>query len=157
MDALDKFKAVLTTVFAFLCGLLGYLSVPVLIMVVCNITDYVTAIMAAPNRGQKVSSDIGAKGIKKKVSMWLLVFVGFMLDVMIDYASSSAGITIPAKMVVALFVCIWIICNEMISILENISDMGVPVPAFLRKLIKYIKKQTEEKADVTSKGSDKND
>ena len=38
---------------------------------------------------------------------------------------------------------IWLVLNECISILENISEIGVPLPAFLMKLIEKLKKTVE--------------
>lgn len=48
------------------------------------------------------------------------------------------------KMVVAM----WLICNEIISILENIQDMGVKIPAFLQPLVKHIRSQVEEQINT---------
>lgn len=61
---------------ATLSSLLGVLYVPVILMVLCNVIDYITAILAAIYNGEKVSSARGIQGIIKKVSMWLLVVVG---------------------------------------------------------------------------------
>lgn len=145
---MDKIKLALSSVFSFIVGIFGALAIPILLMVSCNFVDYVTGIMAAPRRGQKITSKIGLQGIKKKIGLWLLVIVGAMLDALIGYATESVGLTIPVKLVIGCFVCIWIICNEMLSILENLRDIGVPLPAFLTKLIKYVKSQTEKTADV---------
>ena len=42
----------------------------------------------------------------------------------------------------------WLICNEIISILENIQDMGVNIPAFLQPLVKHIGSQVEEQINI---------
>jgi phage-related holin len=49
---------------------------------------------------------------------------------------------------VACFVALWLICNEIISILENIADIGVDLPPFLLKIVKNLKSQVESKADL---------
>lgn len=144
---MDKIKLGLSTVFGFLTGIFGALTVPIIIMVSCNAIDYITGIMAAPKRGKEISSKIGWKGIKKKIGMWLLVIVGVLLDVIISYASENVGFKLPGHLIIGCFVCIWIICNEMLSILENLKDM-IPLPAFMSKIIKYIKSQTEQSADI---------
>lgn len=46
---------------------------------------------------------------------------------------------------------VWIICNEIISILENIKDIGAPVPPFLLPLLKNLKSQVEEVAKTEEK------
>lgn len=78
----------------------------------------------------------------------LLVVVGAVIDQLLLYASQTAGITLPFTFLVACIVAIWIICNEIISILENIKDMGVAIPAFLLPIVEHVKSQVEDKADI---------
>ena len=49
---------------------------------------------------------------------------------------------------IACVVAVWLILNEIISILENLKDIGVPMPDFLVKMTKNLKSQIEAKADV---------
>ena len=149
MNNINTIKAFITGIGAFLSALLGTLYIPVLLMVACNIIDYATGLMAAKYRtDNKISSYKSIKGIQKKVSMWLLVVVGAILDQLIKYATVSVGIALPITFLVACVVAVWIICNEIISILENIIDIGVDVPKFLLPLVKNIKSQTEHIADT---------
>ena len=124
-------KAFFTGLFALISSMLGILTVPVLLMVACNVLDYATGLMASTYRSQDINSYKSIRGIMKKVCMWLLVVVGAVIDQLLLYASQTAGITLPFTFLVACIVAIWIICNEIISILENIKDMGVAIPAFL--------------------------
>lgn len=75
--------------------------------------------------------------------MWLLVVVGAIIDEVLAYTSVTLGIAMPFTFLVACIVAIWIICNEIISILENMLDIGVDIPAFLLPMIKNIKRQAE--------------
>ena len=84
----------------------------------------------------------------KKVCMWLLVVVGAVIDELLLYASQTAGIILPFTFLVACIVAIWIICNEIISILENIKDMGVAIPGFLVPIVEHVKTQVEEKTNI---------
>ena len=149
MNNINTIKAFITGIGAFLSALLGTLYIPVLLMVACNIIDYATGLMAAKYRtDNKISSYKSIKGIQKKVSMWLLVVVGAILDQLIKYATVSVGIALPITFLVACVVAVWIICNEIISILENIIDIGVDVPKFLLPIVKNIKSQAEHIADT---------
>lgn len=76
--------------------------------------------------------------------MWLLVVVGGVLDWIITYAAENAGINIGVSFVVACVVCVWLMVNEIISILENMTDIGVKFPPFLLKLAQHIKAKSEE-------------
>lgn len=86
-----------------------------------------------------------------KVCMWLLVVVGAVIDQLLLYASQTVGVTLPFTFLVACIVAIWIICNEIISILENIKDMGVTIPAFLIPLVTHVKSQVEDKVNMDNK------
>lgn len=155
MNNINTIKGVVTAIAALLSALLGTLYVPVLLMVLCNIIDYATGLMAAKNRPDGgISSYRSIKGIKKKVSMWLLVVVGAILDQLLLYASQTIGIKIPVTFLIACVVAIWIICNEIISILENMIDIGIQIPSFLLPLVKNIKSQTEHIAGSDQKESE---
>lgn len=151
----EHFKRILTTVGSVLSSLLGILYVPVMLMVLCNIIDYATGLMAAKYRKENtISSYKSFKGIAKKVSMWLLVVVGAIVDELIKYAVQTVGITVPFTFLIACVVAVWIVCNELISILENIKDIGVNIPRFLLPLVKNIKSQTEQAVDIEDKESE---
>lgn len=165
MDEINGLKAGITAVFSFIVAILGVLYIPVLLMVACNIIDYITGLMAVSSRKDELSSYRSIKGIMKKVCMWLLVVVGAIVDELIKYASQTVGIDIPVKFLIGCVVAIWIICSELISILENIIDIGVPLPPFLMPLIHMIQKKTEEaihendksEADIIQPGKKKTD
>lgn len=140
-------KVFFTGVFALISSMLGVLTVPVLLMVACNVLDYATGLMASTYRSH-INSYKSIRGIMKKVCMWLLVVVGAVIDQLLLYASQTAGITLPFAFLVACIVAIWIICNEIISILENIKDMGVAIPAFLLPIVEHVKSQVEDKANI---------
>lgn len=77
----------------------------------CNIIDYATGIFASKYRNQPVDSYKGFRGIAKKVSMWLLVVVGAIVDQLLKYAAATIGITMPITFLIACVVAIWIICS----------------------------------------------
>jgi len=144
-------KTVTVAISAFFAGLtawLGTLAIPVYILVGCNMIDYLTGIMASRKRGEKVSSEIGILGILKKICQWILVIVGWMLDVIIENCVKAAIPGFDVPVVVALFVAFWLVANEMLSILENIDCIGVPIPNFLRKVITYLLHSTEKEAEA---------
>lgn len=58
---------------------------------------------------------------------------------------TAANITVNYNMWFGLLVAVWLIINEMISILENLSKLGVPIPEFLTKIIKRLKNSAERK------------
>ncbi|MDE7267276.1 MAG: phage holin family protein [Lachnospiraceae bacterium] len=149
---MDKIKTVLIVVISAIMNLLGILAIPVFLMVGCNMIDYITGLMASKYREEQISSYKGMRGIIKKVCMWLLVIVGAMIDVLVKYAASTMGLNIQIPFIVATLVAVWIVVNEIISILENIIDIGVELPPFLLPIVKRIKKEVEEVGDDKEKG-----
>lgn len=154
MEQANYIKAFFATIFGFLSSLLGALAIPVILMVASNIIDYMSGLMATPYRDEDINSYKSIRGIFKKICMWLLVVVGAIIDQMLLYASDVTGINMPFKFLVACIVALWIVCNEIISILENIQDMGVNIPAFLQPLVKHIRSQVEDQINIEDKDSE---
>lgn len=155
---MDKVKALVIAVISALMSCLGILAIPVFLLVGCNVIDYATGLCAAKYRSdKKISSYKSIRGIIKKVCMWLLVIIGAFMDILIQYAIETAGIPLMVPFVVATIVAVWLVVNEMISILENMIDIGVTMPPFLLPLAKYIKKQVEDKADLSVAKEDADD
>jgi toxin secretion/phage lysis holin len=104
----------------FLGGWDGLLLALVALMAV----DYLTGVLCAIIE-RKLSSEIGIRGIAKKVIMLLLVGVAHIVD---TYLLGEVG---AMRTVVVLF----LISNEGISILENAARVGVPIPAKLKEIL----------------------
>lgn len=145
---MHKVKVMVTAAMSALMSWLGILAVPVLLLVGCNIVDYTTGLLAAPYRTEPVSSYKGIRGIIKKVCMWLLVLIGAWVDILLNYAVEQVGLPITLPFIVATVVAVWLVVNEIISILENMIDIGVSMPPFLLPIVKYIKQAVEDKTDI---------
>ena len=141
---IKKAQIMIVGVAAVITGFLGNLAIPVYILITCNVIDYITALIAAPKRQEQIDSLKGFRGLAKKVLMYCLIGIGWMLDILVNYAAATVRPDFAEPYIIAIVVALWLVFNEMLSILENISDAGVPVPAFLKKLIKSLKKKTED-------------
>lgn len=144
---MDKVKFGIVTFFAVITSWLGTLAIPVYILVACNVIDYITGITAACVRKEQVSSYKGILGIAKKVFMYLLIVVGVFVDFMLQYMFNSLNIPISLPFVVGCIVACWLVLNEMLSILENLNDIGVPMPPFLMPLVERIRGAVEKKGE----------
>ena len=152
---MDRIKAIVVAIGSLLMSALGVLAVPVLLLVTCNFIDYITGLIASKFRNQEIDSYKGIRGIAKKICMWLLVGVGVIVDQLLSYSADVAGITLPFTFLVACVVAIWLICNEIISILENINDIGVTLPTFLQPIVSNLKSQVEQKASFDNVNKNK--
>ena len=144
---MEKVKIAVIGFFAVVTSWLGTLAIPVYILVACNVIDYVTGITSACVRKEQVSSYKGILGIAKKVFMYLLIVVGFFIDLMLQYMFKNLNIPISLPFIVGCIVACWLVLNEMLSILENLNEIGVPMPPFLMPLVDRIKGSVEKKGD----------
>lgn len=144
---MEKTKIAIISFCAVLTSWLGTLAIPVYILVACNMIDYITGITAACVTKEQVSSYKSIVGITKKVFMYLLIAIGVFVDTMLQYMFNTIGIPISLPFVVGCIVACWLVLNEMLSILENISDIGVPMPPFLMPLVERIKGSVEKKGE----------
>lgn len=144
MKHLDKIIGAIT---GALLSFFGILAIPLALLVPCNIIDYFTGMHAAKVRGEKISSKVSIEGIYKKVSMYILIFVGFGIDCMISYITSTLHIEMKFPMIFAAMVASWLVINELISITENVEETGIKIP-ILSPILKFIKKKMEKKIDI---------
>ena len=148
----NTIKAALAAALGALCAYGVQLLVPVLVLVVVMLLDYATGMTKAWNAGE-LSSRVGLRGILKKVGY--LVIVGVAATSLLicsgvqnrwRYGADTLGWDWPVEFLFASIVIIWLVINELLSILENVSAIGAPVPGFLQTLLKKLKVHTEDTA-----------
>ena len=94
----------------------------------------------------ELSSKIGLKGIVKKLCYMLVVVAAACVDWLVISGLGLIGIEYDHSYYFGVVVAIWLIINELISILENLSAIGVPMPGLLQKVVNKLK-NTVEKED----------
>ncbi len=107
----------------------GFLYALILFVVI----DYVSGVFVAVSKGE-LSSEVGFRGIAKKVLLFFLVAV----------ANSIDRHVLQTGEVVRTAVIFFYLSNEGVSILENATALGLPVPAKLRKVLEQIKEDTDD-------------
>ena len=137
-------KAALTAAMATLIAYLGQLVIPVIILAVVMLLDYGTGITKAWVAGN-LSSKIGVIGILKKLGYLVVVAVGMIIDWIIQAGITELHIDFQLEFLFAMIVIVWLILNELISILENVAAIGAPVPKWLTKIITKLKDHAEAK------------
>ena len=115
----------------FLGGMDGFLYALIAFVVI----DYITGLMVAAIQ-KKVSSEVGFKGICKKMLIFILVGVANIVDKQIIGNGSA----------IRTAVIFFYLSNEGISILENTAQIGLPVPQKLRDVLEQLK-GPEDKED----------
>ena len=148
-------KAALAAALGALCAYGVQLLVPVLVLVVVMLLDYATGMTKAWNAGE-LSSRVGLRGILKKVGYVATVGVAAVVDWLLRYGAGTLGWDWPVEFLFASIVIIWLVINELLSILENVSAIGAPVPGFLQALLKKLKVHTEDTAADKLPGEEDN-
>lgn len=130
---------------------LEILALPVILLFTVMIIDYATGLMAASHRRQEISSYKSIEGVAKKICLLLLVAVGLVLDALIEYGRELFGFDFPWSFVLAALIAVWLTANEIISILENMLDIGVHFPPWLLPFVKNIRSKAEAAAPQIDK------
>lgn len=111
-------------------------------LLILMLVDYIMGIVIAgvfkkstKSKNGALSSEAGLKGIIKKCGALVCVIIAVQVDSMlqVDYIRTLVIITL--------------VVNELISIVENLGIMGVPVPKPLLKAIDVLKNKSEGDGD----------
>ena len=125
---MEKLFSVLGTFFLFLFGDFDFLLKAILTLM---LLDYITGVCKSFVK-KKVNSSIGAKGIIKKVIYLCIIAVSVILDKMLN---TNGGLR---TLVITSF-----IFNEILSILENSSEMGIKIPKVIYNSLEKLKQKDE--------------
>ena len=142
MDKQNTLQAVFSAALTALACYFNVVAVPLAVLIIVLIIDYATGMVSAWHNSE-LSSKKGIWGIIKKICYVALVFVGMSVDYLIYNALSSLGVAIDCTLFFGLLVTIWLIINELISILENLSKIGVPLPKFITSVVTRLKNTVE--------------
>lgn len=143
-----KYKTWHSVIALAIGGISAYMRmmfVPLAILIVVMIIDYMSGMIKAWGNDE-LSSKVGLKGIVKKLCYLMLVCVAGVVDWLLWSGLRQVGITLDFGFCFGLIVVIWLIINELISILENLEALKVPMPSFLRSLVGHLKQTVETKA-----------
>lgn len=150
----DFLQILLAGALGALAAYFNVLLIPLCVLVAVMLVDYVTG-MASAAYTKKLNSRVGVLGIVKKAGYLALVAVGMTVDYLIVSALVSIGINLQINYCFGMIITIWLIINELISILENLGEMNVPLPQFLVNIIKSLKNRVEDTANGKQHSDDK--
>ena len=139
---MKEFWNMIQFAFAVIGGWLGYFlggcDGLLYALIAFVVIDYLTGVMCAIN-DKTLSSEVGFKGICRKVLIFLLVGIANILDVHVIGTGS----------VLRTAVIFFYISNEGVSLLENASHLGLPVPQKIKAVLEQLhdRAEDEEKED----------
>jgi toxin secretion/phage lysis holin len=124
---------VLTAVGGWLGWFLGGCDGLLIALVLFVVIDYITGVFCAIT-DHRLSSEIGFRGICKKVVIFLLVGIAQILDVQIIKTGS----------ILRTAVIFFYLSNEGVSILENAAHLGLPIPEKLKAVLEQLHNRSEK-------------
>lgn len=104
-------------------------------LIIFAVVDYITGVAAAAIE-HKLNSEIGFKGITKKLLLFCIVGVAHILDL---YVIGSGAVCRSA-------VVLFYIANEGLSIIENSARCGLPIPNKLRVILEQLKENNDNES-----------
>ena len=124
-----------TALGGFLGWVLGGMDGFLYALIAFAVIDYITGVLCAIS-DKTLSSEVGFKGICRKVLIFTLVGIGNILDV---YVLSGTGVLRTA-------VIFFYLSNEGVSLLENAAHLGLPIPEKLKEVLEQLHdRATDEK------------
>jgi toxin secretion/phage lysis holin len=134
---MKEFWFMIQAVFAGLGGWIGYYlggcDGLLYALVAFVIVDYLTGVMCAI-ADKKLSSEVGFKGICRKVLIFLLVGIANIIDMQV---TGQEGVLRTA-------VIFFYLSNEGVSLLENAGHLGLPIPSQMKDVLEQLHKRTEK-------------
>lgn len=128
------FNSCVAVIATFLTYIFGTWDAAIGVLIVLMVLDYITGVVYA-YVNKNINSEIGFKGLLKKCLVLVVLIVAVMLDRLLN----------TGDWVFRTLVCYFYIANEGISLLENISKLGVPIPAKIKDALEQLnKEETEE-------------
>ena len=129
-------QIIFTAVGGWLGYFLGGCDGLLIALVVFAVTDYITGVMCAI-ADKKLSSEIGFKGICRKVIIFMLVGIAHVLDLNVIATGS----------VLRTAVIFFYLSNEGVSLLENAAHLGLPVPEKLKDVLEQLHDRAEKEEE----------
>lgn len=131
-EIVNGLQVIVTVLGAFVGGLIGGLDSLAYALLLFVAVDYITGIMAGIVE-KKISSEVGFKGIFRKVVIFILVSIAHIID------SKILGNGSAIRTAVIFFY----ISNEGISILENAARIGLPIPEKLMEVLHQLNREDD--------------
>ncbi|MBV1819908.1 phage holin family protein [Clostridium cochlearium] len=131
-NIIETIKMIFASIGGWIGWILGGADGFLYALIAFVVIDYLTGIMASILE-QRLSSEVGFRGIFKKILIFVLVGVANIID---SYLIGNGSAIRTA-------VIFFYISNEGISILENATRIGLPIPERLKNVLEQLKEENK--------------
>lgn len=126
------FNEISSIILTFIIYYLGGFDIALKSLLVIIVLDYITGILSAIYN-KKLSSKIGFRGILKKFTYIFIVALSVVLDKILGNTGTIRNLVIY-----------FFVANDGISIIENVSEMNIPLPKKLIEVLEQLKNKEGE-------------
>lgn len=155
MQNAKTFAALVCGTIGAVFGKSGGLTVILIVLLCANVVDYITGVWAAAVN-HNLNSQKGASGPLKKLGYWVSIGVAFGVDLLFIYGGPLIKLQLFSSPLICPAVSMWLALNELLSIVENLGMLGVPIPKFLKQAIALLRDSVEDSVDADLGKNDKN-
>ncbi len=136
---MDKIKIIIFTFISLVISYYNSISLPILLLCLSCILDIITGVLKSLYIKNKFTLSKLFWGFIRKLCMLILIFIGISLDVIISYTVENFNITFPTHNLFGGLIGIWLVLDELLSVLRNLVVLEIPMPNFLISVIKKLK------------------
>ena len=123
-------SGVIVGLFAYVVGQINFVVLSLFLFI---LIDFGTGILGSKCRGEKYDKDKKTMGMIKKAGILILWFISVLIQLAIVSEGHKIGININTPFI-TLSMTFYLLGSETVSILGNLSDMGVKSPKWFKKI-----------------------
>lgn len=128
----EQFNFVVAGISTICTWIFGGWDMALYILILFMVIDYITGVIKS-YLTKELSSNIGFNGLVRKTTIFLVLFVAVGVDRILN----------NDNWIFRTLTCYFFVANEGISIIENVSVIGIPVPKKLMEALKQLKGEDE--------------
>lgn len=134
---IETIQHVISIIGAFIVGIIGGYDAIFSMLLVLVFSDIITGFIRACYN-KEISSKVLRRGLVNKILYILFIWIGVLADNVL-YDITGSYITIADNtFLIRDVIVIYLILEELISVLENAVNIGLPVPDWLRSILKQV-------------------
>lgn len=144
-DKAMQVKAAVSAALAFGTSIFGWVGWVIILWLCAMVLDYITGSLAAISQGNWSSSE-ARKGLWHKLGSIAAVLVAALCDIAFGVIGENiglAGFSSQSTCLITPAVTAWYIFTELGSVIENASELGAPMPEFLKRRLVQLRNSAE--------------
>ena len=137
----NGFLALVGVVVSFITG---SITIPMVVLLILIILDYILGIAAAIREEKKFDWKKAIWGLVKKIGYAVVILFAILVDLLLIQGIVEMGLDIPFRAIFSVAATVYLCGIEFFSGCRHLLTLGVPVPGFLVKFAEFLRDKTEK-------------